>query len=184
MISAASLYNPTYTTAEGERSLAQVVPASMANLGLPIMIPANRKNVDKELNADWGETSNFVFALIDEKPTSETTRMTVIAYLHEPDEIQLEAGMKIIAQTPFNFLTPIGINETAMGEAVAKLLSLTLSKLFEQRPKAAAKNQSETGNSDSLDFMKVMGQYGISDLDGTQCTEYQSLRTGGLHNTK
>lgn len=167
MISAASLYNPTYTTAEGERSLAQVVPASMANLGLPIMIPANRKNVDKELNADWGETSNFVFALIDEKPTSETTRMTVIAYLHEPDEIQLEAGMKIIAQTPFNFLTPIGINETAMGEAVAKLLSLTLSKLFEQRPKAAAKNQSETGNSDSLDFVKVMGQYGISDLDGT-----------------
>ena len=93
--------------------------------------------------------------------------MTVIAYLHEPDEIQLEAGMKIIAQTPFNFLTPIGINETAMGEAVAKLVSPTLSKLFEQRPKAAAKNQSETGNSDSLDKMKVMGQYGISDLDGT-----------------
>ena len=51
MISAASLYNPTYTTAAGERfekSLAQVVPASMANQGLPIMIPANNKIVDEE----------------------------------------------------------------------------------------------------------------------------------------
>ena len=75
--------------------------------------------------------------------------------------------MNQIAQTPFNFLTPIGINETAMGEAVAKLVSPTLSKLFEQRLKAAAKSQSETGNSDSLDKMKVIGQYGISYLDGT-----------------
>ena len=128
MINTASLYNPTYETAAGERfqnSLAQIVPASMANQGLPIMIPANRQNVDEELNADWGATSNFVFALIDEKPTSETTRMTVIAYLHGPEEVQLEAGMKILAQTPSNFLTPVGINETAMGEAITKLASPT-----------------------------------------------------------
>ena len=170
MVDAASDYNSTYETAEGERfqnELALIVPATMATQGLPIMIPANRQNEDEELNADWGATSNFVFALIDEKPNSEKTRMTVVAYLHEPEKVNLEAGVQIVVRTPSNFLTPAGINEIAMGEAVAKLALPALSKLFESRPKTAAKNPSETGNSDSSEKMKQIGQYGIADLDGT-----------------
>ena len=45
-----------------------------------------------------------------------------------------------------------------MGGTVAKLSLPALSKLFESRPKAAAKNPSETGDSDSSEKMKQIGQ--------------------------
>ena len=66
MINSASEYNPKYTIAEGERfqnSLATIVPATTASQGLPIMIPADRQNLNEELNAEWGATSNFVFGI-------------------------------------------------------------------------------------------------------------------------
>ena len=79
MVDAASDYNsPILERFQNEPVL--IVPATMATQGLPIMIPANRQDEDEELNADWGATANFVFALINEKPNSEKTRMTVVAY--------------------------------------------------------------------------------------------------------
>jgi hypothetical protein len=68
-LDAASLYEPSYKTEEGERfsdTLSEVIESNAAVKGQTIMIPADKKNKDELLDADWGATSNFVSATREE----------------------------------------------------------------------------------------------------------------------
>ena len=64
------------------------------------MIPANTPNKNELLNGDWGATSNFVFALLQEKPTVQTVRVAIVGYLHSPATVELQAGQFLVYETP------------------------------------------------------------------------------------
>ena len=80
-LDAASSYTPSCSTEEGERfmeTLPKKVHSNIVNQGQKIMIPADNQNENESLDADWGATANLVFAVLQEKPTSETTRVTIV----------------------------------------------------------------------------------------------------------
>ena len=102
-LTAAANYEPPSTTEEGQRfteSQSKIVLAKHAQMGLPIMIPANTPNKNELLNGDWGATSNFVFALLQEKPTVQTVRVAIVGYLHSPATVELQAGQFLVYETP------------------------------------------------------------------------------------
>ena len=77
-------YTPSSITEEEQRfieTLSQVVTSTDACQGQSIMILADVEEDIELLNGEWGATSNFVYALLQEKPTTMTARVAIIGYL-------------------------------------------------------------------------------------------------------
>ena len=77
-------YTPSSITEEEQRfieTLSQVVTSTDACQGQSIMILADVEENIEFLNGEWGATSNFVYALLQEKPTTMTARVAIIGYL-------------------------------------------------------------------------------------------------------
>jgi hypothetical protein len=170
-LNAAASYTPDSMTSEGKRftdNLSQVVTTKCAEQGLPIMFPADDPNIDEPLDGEWGATSNFVFALLQEKPNSMTARVAIIGYLHNPDEIQLHAGQHIVFATPTQFLTPRGINELAIKEMMSKPGLEGLTPLSSNRLRTSDPTiMDEEGKPIVNEKAKQSGLYNVLDLNGT-----------------
>ena len=167
-LDAASSYVPSCNSEEGERfkdSLSRVVKSNEAQQGQGIMIPADTQDENELLNADWGATSNFVFAVLNEKPTSMTTRVTIVGYLHTPEVIELQAKLNITFKTPNSFLAPSGVNDLAVKNMMSKLVSVDV--LLEVPETVDAITVNEMSKSNAVDKMKQGGLYDVLDLDGT-----------------
>ena len=152
-------YTSSSTTEEGQRFieiLSQLVISTDARQGMTVMIPADVQEENELLNGDWGATSNFIFALVQEKPTMMTVRVEVIGYLHTPAEIQLECGEHLVFKTLTHFLTPLGINEVAVKTIMAARELRT----------SASTIVNDTGKSGVSEKAKLSGQYCVLDLNG------------------
>lgn len=166
----AAAYKPSSTTEEGERfteTLSRIVLSKYAYQGLAIMIPADYPNEDELLDGDWGATSNFVFALLQEKPTALTARVAIVGYLHKPAKVELEAGQCLVFTTPSQFLTPLGINELAIKGMMSKPGLEVLTPLCAQRLKTTDPiNTDEAGKPIINEKVKQSGLYCVLDLNG------------------
>jgi hypothetical protein len=131
-LDAASAYTPTSTTEDGKRFteiLSSAVKSNEAHQGMAVMIPADDANENESLDGDWGATSNFVFALLQENPMSSTTRVTTIGYLHTPVDSQLQPSQNIVFKTPDSFMTPLDLNKIAVKTMVSHIKSEELTRL-------------------------------------------------------
>ena len=179
-LDAASSYTPSFSTEEGERfmeTLSKKVHSNFANQGQLIMIPADNRNENEVLDADWGATANFVFALLQEKPTSEISRVTIVGYLHTPAVVELQAKLNIAFKTPNSSLAPLGINDEAIKTMMSQLVSVDV--LVE----VPEMSKSETIDKmapllESNYIVKVVSLYGIKDSDN--CPRECSLKNEGV----
>lgn len=166
----AATYTPSSTTEEGQRfseTLSKLILSKYAHQGLPIMFPADTPNEDELIDGDWGSTSNFIFALLQKKPTAQTARVAVVGYLHTPAEIQLHAGQYLVFATPTQFLIPLGINELAFKGLISKSGLEDLMPLYAQRLKTPdIIVTDETGKSLVNEKAKQSGLYCVLDLNG------------------
>ena len=169
-LTAAANYEPSSTTEEGQRfteSLSKTVLAKHAHMGLPIMIPADTPNKNELLNGDWGATSNFVFALLQEKPTVQTVRVAIVGYLHAPAAVELQAGQFLVYETPGQFLTPQGINEVAVKGMLSKPGLEELTPLSTYRVRSSDLTiTDESGKPIVSEKAKQSGLYCVLDLNG------------------
>ena len=166
----AASYKPSSTTEGGERfteTLSRIVLSKYAYQGLAIMIPADYPNENELLDGDWGATSNFVFALLQEKPTGLTARVAIVGYLHKPAKVELQAGHCLVFTTPSQFLTPLGINELAVKGMLSKPGLEELTPLSAQRLKTPDPIiTDEAGKPIVNEKAKQSGLYCVLDLNG------------------
>lgn len=169
-LEAAASYIPVSTTEEGERfqsNLSEVVTAEDTQEGLPIMIPADKENIGEVLNADWGATANFIFALVNEKPTAEATRVTIVGYLHQQEAKMFATGQLIIYRTPASFLVPKGVNDTSIKTLIKELGIESITSLYNLRQRGYNPvEKDQTGGLYTVERgIRQIGLFGIPDLD-------------------
>jgi hypothetical protein len=163
-------YTPSSTTEGGQRftdTLSRIVICTEALQGLPVMIPADTQNNDELIDGDWGATSNFVFALLQEKPTTMTTRVAIVGYLHTPAKVLLHSAEHLVFKTPSNFLTPLGINEMAVRTMMSEPGLEGIAPLSVHRLRTSVSTVvDDTGKSIFPEKAKQSGLYCVMDLNG------------------
>ena len=131
MINLISSFSPTYTTESGKifvKSLSAIVTAEdLDKADKPdrfIMWPTHPPDDNESLNGDYGSTTNWKFAVIDEMSVGGATRVRILDCLHHEEKQTPSSTLltPVTFDSPSRFLIPKGHYHR---EALKKLSNFT-----------------------------------------------------------
>ena len=139
MINLISSFFPTYTTQSGKyfvESLSAIVTAEDLDKSDKsdrfIMWPTHPPDDNESLNGDYGSTTNWKFAVIDEMIVGGATRVRILDCLHHKKQTPLMAPVTF--DSPSKFLIPKGRYHRAALKICSNLIERQIeNELFVQR---------------------------------------------------
>ena len=139
MINLISSFFPTYTTESGKifvKSLSAIVTAEDLDKSDKsdrfIMWPTHPPDDNESLNGDYGSTTNWKFAVIDEMSVGGATLVRILGCLHDKEKQTPSSTLMtaVTFDTPSRFLIPKGRYHRG---ALKKLSNFIEPETFEQK---------------------------------------------------